>query len=100
VFKLKISFGIAALAAALLGILAISVWYASRAWTSVAGPPLPIQGYVTMILGVVFSVALGSGLMALVFYSNRYGYDEQANRDQGQLRERAIVPTPLSGDKR
>jgi hypothetical protein len=33
-----------------------------------------------MALGVVFSVALGCGLMALVFYSNRYGYDE-ASRD-------------------
>ena len=74
--------GTAALAAALLGILAMSVWYATRAWTAVAGPPLPTQGYVAMILGVVFSVALGCGLMALIFYSNRYGYDDRANRDQ------------------
>jgi hypothetical protein len=74
--------GSAALAAALLGILALSARYASRAWTSVDGPPLPTQGYVAMIIGVVFSVALGGGLMALVFYSSRYGYDEEANRDQ------------------
>jgi hypothetical protein len=74
--------GGAALAAALFGFLAASVWYASRAWTSVDAPPLPAQGYVAMILGVVFSVVLGGGLMALVFYSSRYGYDEEANRDQ------------------
>lgn len=74
--------GAAALVVALLCILAASVWFASRAWTSVDGPPMPAQGYVAMIIGVVFSVALGCGLMALVFYSSRHGYDEEANRDQ------------------
>jgi hypothetical protein len=29
-----------------------------------------------MALGVVFSVGLGCGLMALLFYSSRHGYDE------------------------
>jgi uncharacterized protein (DUF302 family) len=71
-----------AVVATLLGILALSAWYASRAWTSLDGPPLPTQGYVAMILGVVVSVGLGGGLMALVFYSSRYGYDEEANRNQ------------------
>jgi len=28
---------------------------------------------------VVFSLALGCGLMALVFYSNRHGYDDEAS---------------------
>jgi hypothetical protein len=74
--------GAAVLAAALFGILAMSVWYATRAWTWVDGPPMPAQGYVAMISGVIFSVALGCGLMALVFYSSRYGYDDGANRDQ------------------
>jgi hypothetical protein len=89
--------GRAALAAALLGILALSAWYASRAWTSVDGPPLPTQGYVAMILGVIFSLALGGGLMALVFYSSRYGYDEEANHDQhlaGEDDHNAREPEP------
>ena len=34
------------------------------------------HGYVAMGLGVGFSLLLGVGLMALVFYSNRHGYDD------------------------
>jgi hypothetical protein len=80
--KIGSRIGSAALVAALLGLLGASLWYASRSWTSIDAPPMPAQGYVAMILGVVFSVALGGGLMALVFYSSRYGYDDEANRDQ------------------
>jgi hypothetical protein len=34
-----------------------------------------------MIFGVVVALALGIGLMALVFISSRRGYDEAAKRD-------------------
>jgi hypothetical protein len=30
---------------------------------------------IALILGVVFSMLLGGGLMALVFWSNKKGYD-------------------------
>ena len=30
--------------------------------------------------GILFSLLLGGGLMALVFYSSRHGYDDDANR--------------------
>ena len=33
-------------------------------------------GYVALFAGIVFSLLVGCGLMALVFYSNRKGYDE------------------------
>jgi len=29
-----------------------------------------------MILGIVFSLVIGCGLMALMFYSSRRGYDD------------------------
>jgi len=74
--------GTAALVVILLGFLAASVWFASQSWLAVDGPPMPTQGYIAMILGVVFSVLVGSGLMALVFYSHRYGYDDASHRDQ------------------
>jgi hypothetical protein len=38
---------------------------------------MSVHGYVAMILGVVFSLAVGCGLMALMFYSSRHGYDER-----------------------
>ncbi len=46
-------------------------------WTS-ADNPVPESGYVALVLGVVFSLVVGVGLMALVFYSSRKGYDEPA----------------------
>ena len=45
-------------------------------WTIGSGTDVPISGYVSMALGVVLSLAVGFGLMGLVFYSSRRGYDE------------------------
>ncbi len=36
------------------------------------------HGWAAMALGIVFSLALGGGLMALVFFSARRGYDDAA----------------------
>jgi hypothetical protein len=65
----------------LLALLAAAGWYAAHAWVSVAGPPMPANGYIAMVLGVVLSVVVGCGLMALLFYSNRHGYDEPHRAD-------------------
>jgi len=46
-------------------------------WTS-ADNDVPTSGYVAMALGVIFSLVVGVGLMALLFYSSRAGYDEPA----------------------
>jgi hypothetical protein len=74
--KLGSKIGTIALVAALLGLLAGSMWFAVHTWMSVEGPPMPTTGYVAMTLGVVFSIVVGSGLMGLIFYSSRHGYDE------------------------
>jgi hypothetical protein len=73
--------GKAALIAALFAMLGASAWYAAGAWTRVDGPPMPAAGYAAMALGVVFSLIVGCGLMALVFYSSRHGYDEPFRHD-------------------
>ncbi len=65
-----------ALVVPLLAMLVAAVWYAARAWISVSGPPMPMIGYLAMIGGVLFSILVGCGLMALLFYSSRHGYDE------------------------
>ena len=39
---------------------------------------VPTSGYVAMAFGVIFSLFVGIGLMALIFYSSRKGYDEFA----------------------
>jgi hypothetical protein len=66
----------AAIVLPLLAFLAASVWFAYYVWASDAGPPMPASGYAAMALGVLFSLVVGMGLMALVFYSHRHGYDE------------------------
>jgi hypothetical protein len=66
----------------LFAILIGTSWYAARAWMSVEGPPMPTAGYVAMSLGVVFSLVVGCGLMALLFYSSRHGYDDIGYEDQ------------------
>jgi hypothetical protein len=78
----RMNFGMIALLVALFGILAVASWYAAQAWISVDGPPMPATGYVAMTLGVVFSLLVGCGLMALLFYSSRHGYDERAGAEQ------------------
>jgi hypothetical protein len=45
-------------------------------WTSAGSTVVPVSGYVAMAFGVLFSLVVGIGLMALLFYSSRYDYDE------------------------
>ncbi len=71
-----------ALIVALVAILAAALWFAAGAWLTVPGPPMPTTGYVAMGLGILFSLIVGCGLMALVFYSSRHGYDEPWRADE------------------
>jgi hypothetical protein len=73
--------GMTALLVPLFAILVAALWFASRAWTAVSGPPMPGIGYLAMTLGIIFSLIIGCGLMALLFYSNRHGYDEPMRID-------------------
>jgi hypothetical protein len=46
-------------------------------WT-LGAVDVPTSGYVAMAFGVIVSLLVGIGLMALIFYSSRKGYDEPA----------------------
>ena len=51
-------------------------------WGPAEGEPgqeMSTAGYVAMALGILVTLALGIGLMALVFYSNREGHDRDAD---------------------
>ena len=76
--------GTMALVVPLLAILVAAGWFAASAWVSIQGPPMPAVGYLWMALGIVFSLIVGCGLMALLFYSSRHGYDDpfQAHDDR------------------
>jgi hypothetical protein len=77
------------LLAALLGMLVAVIFIAVWGWMSAAGTDVPAAGYLAMAFGVVVSLVVGIGLMALVFYSSRAGYDEPA-----RLREPEDDPMP------
>jgi hypothetical protein len=53
----------------------VSLWYAVRVWSSMAGVHMSGFGWLFLVLGVVVTIALGAGLMALVFYSARHDMD-------------------------
>lgn len=60
----------------LVVLLGGTVFVAYLGWMLGSGTDVPISGYVSMALGVIFSLAVGFGLMGLVFYSSRGGYDK------------------------
>jgi len=66
----------------LLALLALSIWFAVAAWIRLGGEPIPFYGYVAIAGGVLFSFLVGGGLMALVFYSSRHGYDDLSGGDK------------------
>jgi hypothetical protein len=69
-----------ALAAAAGAVLAVVV-VTAELWSSIGDSEISLAGELAMIFGVVVALALGIGLMLLVFLSSRRGYDEAARRD-------------------
>ena len=67
-----------ALLAGMVAMLIVVVVMATLGWNSAAGTDVPPVGYAAMAAGILFSLVVGVGLMALVFYSSRAGYDEPA----------------------
>jgi uncharacterized membrane protein YphA (DoxX/SURF4 family) len=58
----------------LIGATAISIWI----WGEIGDTQIGTQGYIALVLGVIATLAIGGGLMWLVFYSSRRGYDARA----------------------
>jgi hypothetical protein len=66
----------------LLAILGVTLWWAMHAWNAV-DVEMSVHGYVAMTLGIIFSLVIGCGLMALMFYSSRHGYDDAVMNYEG-----------------
>ena len=57
--------------------LVAAIWGASEVWFGTEEVDIGFHGGFALILGVFGSLLLGGSLMALLFFSSRYGYDEQ-----------------------
>jgi hypothetical protein len=64
---------------ALMGLLGLALWAAYRQWILV-DVEVPVWAWLAMGLGAFLSVLVGGGLMALIFYSSRKGYDEPPHK--------------------
>jgi hypothetical protein len=66
--------------ALLVGLLGATAGVAFWAWQEMGEVEISRHGMIALGLGVLLTFALGAGLMTLVFFSNRRGYDDQAYR--------------------
>lgn len=62
----------------LFALLIATIWFLIAAWNHIGGPDVPAYGWLAIGGGAFFSLLVGGGLMALLFYSSRKGYDERA----------------------
>ena len=61
----------------LIAILGAAVWGASQVWLSGEDVEIGFHGGFALFLGALGSLLVGGFLMALLFFSSKYGYDEQ-----------------------
>lgn len=59
----------------LFGFFFAALWYAVKVWTAMSGVHMSGWGWTFLVMGVVVTIGLGAGLMALVFYSARHDMD-------------------------
>ncbi|WP_332116292.1 hypothetical protein [Azorhizobium caulinodans] len=83
----------------LLAILGLSLWWMTSTWQAAADAPFAGGDYVPLVLGVILSVVIGCGLMALLFISSRRGYDEAAQTQVLPRPPSTEVTPPVRGEE-
>jgi len=68
------------LAIFLLSLLFLAAIIAVAAWMGLEETKISFHGFIALWLGVFAAFGLGAGLMFLVFYSHRKGYDDEADK--------------------
>jgi hypothetical protein len=64
---------------AMLALVGGGIVWAWQATNGVDDAAMDENGWIALGLGAFFSLAIGCGLMALMFFSSRRGYDEAAD---------------------
>jgi NADH:ubiquinone oxidoreductase subunit 5 (subunit L)/multisubunit Na+/H+ antiporter MnhA subunit len=63
----------------LLGLLLLAALTGFWAWQEIGEVAIGMHGWIALALGAVLTFLVGAGLMALMFFSARRGYDERAH---------------------
>ncbi|WP_441243667.1 hypothetical protein [Tardiphaga sp. 768_D3_N2_1] len=68
------------LAAVLAALLVGATWYCVSVWR--AAPSMPLYGNIIMGVAAILALVAGCGLITLIFYTHRKGYDESAHSNR------------------
>jgi hypothetical protein len=63
----------------LLGLLMLAGLTGWWAWRTIGDVEIGVHGWIALGLGAGLTFLVGAGLMALMFFSERRGYDERAH---------------------
>ena len=74
----KSSWGTVLVVAALVGLLGLAIYMGIAGWnmgSDSAGDSMSATGYIAMGFGIAVTLALGVGLMGLMYYSSKHDRD-------------------------
>jgi hypothetical protein len=63
-----------------IALLVLTALYSWHVWAAMPDAQVSASGWTALIIGCVFTLLVGGGLMFLVFYSSRHGYDDRDNQ--------------------
>ncbi|MCK1636016.1 hypothetical protein IVA95_00070 [Bradyrhizobium sp. 157] len=75
----NLSFGQVGLLVILLALLGLTGVWAVAVWNATSDAVMDKHGWIALGLGTFFSLLIGCGLMALMFFSSRSGHDDAAD---------------------
>ncbi|ANW00307.1 hypothetical protein [Bradyrhizobium icense] len=75
----SLSLGQIALIVVLIALLMLTGFWATSVWNAAGDTVMDKHGWIALGLGTFFSLLIGCGLMALMFFSSRSGHDDAAD---------------------
>lgn len=64
-----------------LFVAAVATLAISWSWTAIGGGAMSVHGWIALLIGVLGTIGLAWGLMALAFKSAREGWDDRVDND-------------------
>ena len=68
-----------------LAVLSLVLYFAIKLWFDWDFITISYHGFLAIVICIVMSFIIGSGLMAMAFFSSKYGYDDKVDHDLESL---------------